>query len=131
MGAGSVQVAERVLPACPLRAQEGQRQLDHLVVQARPQGLQVRGDPEIAEPAYVVGVHQLEVGDVMPAPGGVVQRGERVQRLSHAAVPDAMNMHLEALGVEPGDVRLERLRVDEGVAAVAGRVAVRCRGTAR
>ena len=60
----------------------------------------------------------------MAAPGGVVERRERVQRLPHAAVPDPVDMHLEALGVEPGDVRLERLRVDEGVAAVVGRVAV-------
>ena len=32
-------------------------------------------------------------------------RLERVQRLPHPAVADAVHVHLEALGVEPGDVR--------------------------
>ena len=50
-GAGAVQVAEGVLPAGPLLAQERERQVDHLLVVAGPQRLHVGRDAELARTA--------------------------------------------------------------------------------
>ena len=79
-GAGALEVAERVLPGRPLLAEERQRQLDHLVVEAGPQHLQVGRDPELGEAAYVVGVHQLEVRDVVATLGVGAARTRRAPR---------------------------------------------------
>ena len=120
-GAGPVQGAEGVLPRRPLLPQERQRQVDHLVVVAGPERLHVGGDAELGEPRHVVGVDQLQVGDVV-APGRV-GADHRVQRLAHRPVADGVHVHLEAGGVQGGHGVLDRLGVQEGVAAVVGGVA--------
>ncbi len=50
-GTGPVQVAEGVLPARPLLAEERHGQVDHLLVVAGPERLHVRGDPELRRTA--------------------------------------------------------------------------------
>ena len=84
----------------PLLPQERQGQVDHLVVVAGPERLHVRGDAELGEPRHVVGVDQLQVGDVV-APGRV-GADHRVQRLAHRPVTDGVHVHLEAGGVQGG-----------------------------
>ena len=120
-GAGAVQRTEGVLPRRPLLPQERQRQVEHLVVEAGPERLHVRGDAELGEPRHVVGVDQLQVGDVV-APGRVGP-DHRVQRLAHRPVTDGVHVHLETGGVQRGHGVLDRLGVQEGVAAVVGGVA--------
>ncbi len=121
-----VQVAERVLPGGPLRAEERDRQLGHLLLVAGPQRLGVGRDAELGEARDVVGVDELEVGDVVAqvvtVPGGPGGR-EGVERLPDAAVADRVHVHLEALGRQRDHDLLELLGVDERVAGVVGGVA--------
>ena len=120
-GAGAVQVAEGVLPAAPLLAQEREGEVGHLVVVAGPERLHVRGDAELGEPRDVGRVHQLQVGDVVPPRG--IGADHRVQRLPHAAVADRVDVHLEPGRVEGLHGLAQPLGVDERVAAVVGRMA--------
>ena len=119
-GARAVQVAEGVLPGRPLLAEERDGQLGHLVVEAGPQGLDVGRDAERREARHVVGVHQLQVGDVVAARG--VGALEGVERLAHAPVAEAVDVDLEAVAVELADVRAQLDRVDERDAGVVGGV---------
>ena len=57
---------ERVLPARPALAEERDGQLVHLRLVRRPQRLDVRGRAERGEPRDVVGVDDLQVGQVVP-----------------------------------------------------------------
>ena len=57
---------ERVLPGGPFRPEERDRQVVHLRVMARPQRLGVGVTPSAREPADVVGMDDLDVGDVRP-----------------------------------------------------------------
>ncbi len=69
---------------------------------SRPQCLHVGGDAQRGETRYVVGMHDLEVSDVVPLAARAVggqRRLDRVERLAHRTVPDGVKVHLESLGV--------------------------------
>ncbi len=119
-----VQAAERVLPRDPLLAEERHGEVDHLIVPAGPERLDVGRDPEVGEARHVVGVDHLEVGDVVAQvrTGG---RVERVEGLAGRAVPDRVDVDLEVLGGERGHVVPERARIDEGEPRVGGGRAAR------
>ena len=79
-GAGAVQVAEGVLPRGALRAEERDGEVDHLVVVAGPERLDVGRDLQLGEPRHVVGVHQLEVRDVVAVQRARCPRARRAPR---------------------------------------------------
>ena len=71
---------------------------------ARPVRLGVGDDAELAEAPDVVGVDDLDVGDVRPrvgravgAPGGL----DGVERLAHGPLADGVEVRLEPEGIEP------------------------------
>ena len=79
---GARQVSEGVLPSTALGSQERQGQLDHLVVVARPQRLHVRGHTERTEARDVIGMHQLQVGDVVAADVASRSRASKASSVS-------------------------------------------------
>ena len=84
-------------------------------------GLCVRERAEPPEPGQVVGVDDLEVGEVRPGVGPAVRlagRLDRVERVPDRAVAERVEVRLEPEGIEPHDRGLERLGVDEVEAAV-------------
>ena len=64
--------------------------------------------PSSPEPGDVVGVHELEVGDVVAARG--IGALEGVQRLADAPVPQPVDVDLEAVAVELADVAAQARR---------------------
>ena len=111
-----VQPSERVLPRGPVVAQGRDGELVHLRLVRRPQRLDVGGRAEPGETRDVLGVHDLHVGQVMPAtrpavlgPGG----RDRVQGVPDRAVPERVEVNLEALAVQRGDEPGQFGRVDE------------------
>ncbi len=122
-----MEAPERVLPAGPLGTEEGQGQLGHLRIEVRPQRLAVGDHVEDSEPVDVGRVYDLDVGDVVTkvvmsvrVPG----RLERVECLAHAPITDCVNVHLEAVTIEEGDVAAQGLRIDVTEAGVARRASV-------
>ena len=104
---GAQQVAEGVLPRRPSLAEERDRQLVHLRLVGGPQRLDVRDRAELREPRDVVGVHDLQVGEVVPAVAravGGARRLEGVERLADGPVAERVEVDLEAGGVELGHV---------------------------
>ena len=90
--------------------------------------------PSSREPRDVVGVHDLQVGEVVAAVGravGGARRLDGVERLADGAVAERVEVHLEAGGVELGDVVAQRDRVDEGEPGVVRWRSRRRRGRAR
>ena len=84
-------------------------------------------DTELTEARDVVGVDDLDVGDVRPRVGRPVRLpGGRdgIECLAHGPVADGVEMRLEPERVEARDVPLERLGIDHAQAAVVRRVAV-------
>jgi hypothetical protein len=80
------------------------------------------------EPRQVVGVNQLEVGDVVAVAAvavGVTRGLHCVEGHAHCPVPDRVQVHLEVQRVQSGDRRAEQVGRDVGqpgrgaVAAVA------------
>ncbi len=79
-------------------------------------------------------MHDLDVRDVMAEVVRAVRlssRFDRVQRLAHRAFRERVEVHLESLAIQAGDVGLQQLGVDERQAAVVGGLAGLVRGTAR
>src|SRR5580700_4527569 len=110
-----VQRAERVLPAGSALTEERDGQLVHLRLVRRPQGLDVGGGAELGEPADIVGMHDLEVGEVVPlavAVGGA-SGGDRVEGMAYCAVTEGVEVHLETRVVQRGDESRQLGRVDE------------------
>ncbi len=111
--AGAEQRRERVLPRRPLRAQERDRELVHLRLAAGPQRLGVPDRAEAGEARHVVGMDDLDVGEVRPRVGHAV-RGpgclDRVERVPDRPVAERMEVRLEPGRIEPGhDAREGRL----------------------
>ena len=68
-----------------------------------PVRLGVGDDAELAEPPDVVGVDDLDVGDVRPRVGRAVRapgRLDGVERLAHGPVADGVEVRLEPERVE-------------------------------
>ena len=125
--ARALQVAERVLPRVARRAEERQGELDHLRFERRPQRLHVRHDAELAEACDVVGMHDLQVRDVVAVVVAPVRRDRmlhRVEALAHRSVADRVEVQLEAEGVEARRGLVQELGRHERDARVVGRVAV-------
>ena len=101
-GAGAVQVAERVLPRRALRRRGTGSSGRPSAPRGRPTAPARWRRPRATRTRHVVGVHQLEVGDVVPQPVGPVETSrhpgglERVERLTGAPVADRVHVHLEA-----------------------------------
>ena len=95
----------------PLLTQERQRQLGHLVVEAGPQRLHVGGDVRAPRTGGTSSgwtscrwaMWWRRSAAAAPGCAGVL---EGVERLADAPVTDRVHVHLEALGVQRGDVRL-------------------------
>ena len=120
-GAGGLERAERVLQGGPPRRQEGQGQLVHLGIVAGPVGLDVGRDVELPEAGILGRIDDLEMGHVMAPLGGPVRppgRLDRVERLPDGAIAEGVEVDLEAECVQPADVVLEQLRVDEADPAI-------------
>ena len=103
---GAAQAGPRVLPAGPLGLQERPRQLAHVAVEAGPERLGVGHHPEAAEPGAVVGVDELEVGDLVAGVAAAVGGGrglEGVEGVADGPVADGVDVHVEGLGVQGGD----------------------------
>ena len=104
---GAQQRGERVLPRRPLRPEEGDRQLVHLGLVARPEGLGVAGHAQRARsagcrPGGSPGCGRCggRVSDrAVRRPGRV----EGVQRLADRPVADRVEVGLEPGRVEPDD----------------------------
>ena len=119
--------AERVLPCPPRLSEERDRQVVHLRLVRRPERLGVRERTERAEPRQVVGVHDLDVREMMAQvveAVGRARRLDRVERLAHRAVRERVEVHLEPERVQPRDRLLQELGLDHREPAVVGRVAV-------
>ena len=124
---GPEQVPEGVLPRRPSLAEERDGQLVHLRLVGGPERLNVGDRLELREPRQVVGVHNLEVREVVAAVGrpvGLAGRLDRVERLANGAVAEGVEVHLETGCVELGHVVAQRDRVDEAQAGVVGGTAV-------
>ena len=97
-----------------------------------PERLDVGRGAERREPGNVVGVHDLQVRQVVAAAGARSARGgprtaggsDRIQGVAHRAVAERVEVHLESLAVERGDVAGELLGIDEVQARLAGGAAV-------
>src|SRR6202035_2783050 len=75
----------------------------------------------------VIGVHDLDVRDVVAAPARAIGRPgcrDRVERLAHGPVADGVEVDLESGRVDGGDGFPEFRRVEEAAARAAGLVAV-------
>ena len=69
--------------------------------------------PSAANRGHVRRVHDLQVGDVVPAAAGPVRGAgglNGVQRLAHRPVADGVQVHLEAGRVQPGDLLAQHVR---------------------
>ena len=102
---GGAQRAERVLPA-PALAEERDRQVVHLALVAGPVGLGVGGHAELPEATDVVGMDDLDVGDVRPRLGHAVRAPRRldgIERRAHGPVADGVEVRLEPERIEPRD----------------------------
>ena len=102
--------------AGPLGPEERDRELVHLGLVAGPVRLRVGDDAERREARDVVGVDDLDVGDVGPRVGPAVGRAgrlDRVERVADGPVADRVEVRLEADRVEPGHRLGEQLGVDE------------------
>ena len=96
--------AERVLAGAGHGPEERQRQLVHLPFVHGPQRLDVGHRPEPAEARDVVGVHELEVGEVRARVGPAVlaARGlDGVQPEADGAVAKGVEVGLEPERIEP------------------------------
>ena len=90
--------------------------------------------PSSREPRDVVGVHDLEVGEVVAAVGravGGARRLDGVERLADGPVAEGVEVDLEAGRVELGHVIAQGDRVDEAQARVVTWRSRRGRGRAR
>ena len=86
-----------------------------------PVGLGIGGHAERAEPPDVVGVDDLDVGDVgtrVAHAVGPPRRLDRVERLADGSLADGVEVRLEPERVQARDVLAESLRVDQGRSAV-------------
>ena len=111
-----MQAAEGVLPPRPLRAQEGNRQVDHLRFERRPERLHVRGDTELAKTRHVIGVHDLKMRNVMPIIVSAVSLHgglDSVEALTHGTIADGVKMHLKVERIQLGNTLVQRDGVDE------------------
>ena len=83
--------------------------------------------PSFAESGHVLGVHDLDVRDVVPVAVAAV-RGDRVldrvEALAHGAVADRVEVQLEAEPVELGGRGVQHRGVDERDPGVVGEVTV-------
>ncbi len=127
-GAGAHQARERVLPRRPLRADERDRQVVHLALVCRPERLAVRDRAQPPEPRDVVGMHDLDVRQVVAVVARTVrdQRGlDRVERLAHRTVAQRVEVRLEPERVQLRDRVLQQFGIHERDAGVVRRHAVR------
>ena len=111
------QRAERVLPAPALGPRNGIVSSSIWSSWAAHSGCALATTPSVAEPADVVGMDDLDVGDVRARVGRAVRaprRLDRVERLAHRAVADGVEVRLEPERVERGTQLLEAVGVDHG-----------------
>ena len=117
---------EGVLRRRALGPDQRHGEVAHLRLIAGPERLHVGGHAELGEARHVIGVHELQVGEVVAAgirrrPGRPVVRGRRclegVERLTHGAVADDVHVRAEARRVERDDRDGERLPAHERDAA--------------
>ena len=119
---------ERVLPPPARLPEERDREVVHLRFVRRPERLRVRDRAERPEPRDVVGVHHLQVGQMMAVVARAVREQgglDRVEPLAHGPLGERVEVHLEPETVELGDVALQRLGLDERDAPVVGGLAMR------
>jgi HAAS domain-containing protein len=116
-----VKTAKRVVVRSPLLPDERERQIGHVAAGGGPVGLRIRHDSELGEAGLVVGMDELNVGQVVTGVAASVRllrRFDRVERLAHGAVADRVEMHLEAVAVEEGHDAGELLGLVHADAAV-------------
>ncbi len=100
---GREQGPERVLPAAPALAEEGDGEVVHLRLVRGPQRLDVGRRRQGGESRDVVGMHYLQVGQMVSLPAGAVRRSgglDGVERVPHGAVSERVEVNLEALPVQ-------------------------------
>jgi hypothetical protein len=81
-----------------------------------PDRLDIGDDAKRAETGKVIGLDDLQVGDAVAPVSGPVRLAcglGRVKRLSNRPVTDGMEMNLEPGDIEPRDMPLEGLRLQE------------------
>jgi hypothetical protein len=120
---GAQERPERVLPRGSFGSEEGDGQLVQLWFVRGPQRLDVGRGTEAREPGYVVGVHELEMGQVrtrVARPVRLPRRLHGVQRVAYGPVAQRVEMALEAERVQLGHVRRKLGRVDEAGAPIGG-----------
>ncbi len=83
---------------------------------ARPERLHVGRGTKLGKARDVVRMHHLQMGEVMAKvvhSVGLSRRLDGVERLTHGAVAQRMEVHLEPFGVEGHDGVVQQRRVDE------------------
>ena len=122
------EAAERVLPAPAGLAEERDRQVVHLRFVRRPERLGVGDGAELAEPRDVVGMHDLEMREVVAAVRSARSSAAPLRSRRATPAPRARRARGNAPGSPAASSRvtasLQQLRVDEGDAAVVGLGAV-------
>jgi hypothetical protein len=122
-----LQRVEGILPASAALPQKRDGQFFHLGFMSRPQRLHIGRRGERREAGDVAGVHHLQMGQVVPqivvaaAPPG---RSHGVQRVADGAVSQRVEVNLEPLLVERGDVSGELVRIDEVEAGLVAHTAL-------
>jgi hypothetical protein len=122
LGSAGEERGDAVLPIRTFGTDQGDRELLHLGIAARPQRLKVRNCAQRSEPLEVVWRNELQVGDVVSAQPASRsrQRLECVEGEGYRPVANGVEVHLEALDVKGRDRRRDEVRLEEQVAAMAG-----------
>ena len=101
----------------------GTVELVHIGASAGPQGRDVGDHAEVGEARQIVGVDELEVGEVVARVAAAIRaRGslDSIEALAHRPVADRVHVHLEAVRVEQDDRALQFVGLEHGGAVVVG-----------